>query len=248
MQATDYGDAPQSPNSPSPVSYAGLLWLLAAAAATVILWQVPGGNYVLYPFTLLATWFHEMGHGLTALALGGQFHHLEIYANGSGLATHSGPLFLGQVGKAIVAAGGPMGPALAGAAFIIAGRYYRVAHYALYFLGAALILSALIWVRSAFGFMVVGLLGAVILLIAYRGARWFQGFMIQFLGVQACVSVWQQVDYLFTHSAEVGGQRMLSDTSHIAQNLFLPYWFWGGLIAILTVLLLLASLGLAARK
>ena len=28
---------------------------------------VPYGGYLLYPFTLLSTWVHEMGHGVTAL-------------------------------------------------------------------------------------------------------------------------------------------------------------------------------------
>ncbi len=63
-----------------------------------------------------------MGHGLTAVLLGGEFHRLEIYPDGSGLAIHSGELFLGRVGQALVAAAGPMGPPLAGALFILASR------------------------------------------------------------------------------------------------------------------------------
>ncbi|WP_414422192.1 M50 family metallopeptidase [Synechococcus sp. W60.1] len=99
-----------------------LVWLVVAAGLTVLLWRFPWGNYILYPFTLLATWFHEMGHGLMAGRLGGEFHRLEIYPDGSGLAIHSGELFLGRVGQALVAAAGPMGPPLAGALFILASR------------------------------------------------------------------------------------------------------------------------------
>jgi hypothetical protein len=40
------------------------LGLALAAATTVVLWQFAAGRYLLYPFTILATWFHEMGHGL----------------------------------------------------------------------------------------------------------------------------------------------------------------------------------------
>ena len=32
----------------------------------------PWGPLILYPFTLFTTWVHEMGHGLTALAFGGE--------------------------------------------------------------------------------------------------------------------------------------------------------------------------------
>ena len=40
----------------------------------------------LYPFTLLGTWVHEMGHGLGALLCGGRFDRLEIFEDASGLA------------------------------------------------------------------------------------------------------------------------------------------------------------------
>jgi hypothetical protein len=83
----------------------GISWLIGAAAVTLLLWQFSWGNYILYPFSILATWFHEMGHGLTALFLGGNFHKLVMLPNGSGYAVHSGSLFLGPIGRALVAAG-----------------------------------------------------------------------------------------------------------------------------------------------
>lgn len=62
------------PSSPSEKpDRQSVIWLVAAAGLTVLLWRFPWGNYLLYPFTLLATWFHEMGHGLTALLLGESF-------------------------------------------------------------------------------------------------------------------------------------------------------------------------------
>ena len=100
-----------------------LLWLLLAAFITVVLWQMPFGNFVLYPFTILSTWFHEMGHGLTAIALGGRFEKLMIFSNGSGLAYNSGHLALGAFGRALVSTGGLMGPPIAGAALLMASRH-----------------------------------------------------------------------------------------------------------------------------
>lgn len=44
---------------PSPSEKPGrhsLVWLVAAAGLTVLLWQLPWGNYILYPFTILAAW------------------------------------------------------------------------------------------------------------------------------------------------------------------------------------------------
>jgi Peptidase M50B-like len=231
----------------SPSSQVSLVWLIAAAIATVVLWQFPLGDYILYPFSILATWFHEMGHGLTALLLGGQFKKLLIFPNGSGMAFHQGALFLGPLGRALVAAGGPMGPAFAGAGLILASRRFDTARYSLLVLGGALLLSALIWVRSPFGLVAVPFLGLLILGTGLKAPRWAQGFAVQFLGVQACVSTFHQVDYLFTYSAVVGGQASLSDSAQVARNLLLPYWFWGGLMAITSLLLLVQSLRIAYR-
>lgn len=230
--------------APPAVEQMGFTWLIAAAIATIVLWQVPGGDYILYPFTILATWFHEMGHGLMALLLGGRFEKLLIFPSGSGVAFHSGGLFLGGIGRALVAASGPMGPPLAGAALILASRRFKTAQLSLLILGSLLLLSAVIWVRSLFGLVAIPLLGLLILGIGLRTRRWVQGFTIQFLGVQACVSTFHQVDYLFTRTA---GSFGLSDSGQIAEQLLLPYWFWGGLMVSASLYLLVQSLRVAYR-
>ncbi len=223
----------------------GIWWLIGAAVATVVLWQVPYGDYILYPFSILATWFHEMGHGLAAIFLGGTFRQLEIFPNGSGVATHSGRLFLGPIGRAFVAAAGLMGPPIAGAILILASRSFKTASISLKILGGFLLFSVLIWVRSLFGIVAILLLGLIILGIGIKGNRWFQGFSIQFLGVQACISTYHQLDYLFTPTA---GPLGVSDTGQIQRQLFLPYWFWGGLIAVASLVILIQSLRIAYKQ
>jgi hypothetical protein len=231
--------------APPTVERMGLTWLLAAAIATIVLWQVPAGDYILYPFTILATWFHEMGHGLMALLLGGQFRQLQIFGNGSGVATYAIPLSLKPIGPALIAAAGPMGPPIAGAALILASRSFKLASLSLKILGAVLLISTLIWVRSLFGIVAIPLLGLIILGIALKAPRWVQGFTVQFLGVQACVSTYHQLDYLFSYNA---GPLGLSDTAQIQQQLLLPYWFWGGLMAIASLVILVQSLRIAYRS
>ncbi|BAY21266.1 hypothetical protein NIES2100_10160 [Calothrix sp. NIES-2100] len=230
--------------APKEVERMGLTWLIAAAIATSLLWQIPGGDYILYPFTILATWFHEMGHGLMALMLGGQFQKLEIFGNGSGVATYRIASSLGPIGPALVAAAGPMGPPIAGAALILASRSFKAASLSLKILGGFLLLSTLVWVRSLFGFVAIPLLGLMILAIGLKAPRWVQGFGIQFLGVQACISTYHQLNYLFSYRA---GYLGLSDTAQVEKYLFLPYWFWGGLMAIASLVILVRSLQVAYR-
>ena len=97
--------------------------LIGLGIISIVLWGSPWGGYLLYPFSILATWFHEMGHGLTAIALGGRFEKLLIFSNGSGLAYHRGHLALGAFGRALVSTGGLMGPPIAGAALLMASRH-----------------------------------------------------------------------------------------------------------------------------
>ncbi|MFN6566555.1 M50 family metallopeptidase [Dendronalium sp. ChiSLP03b] len=231
--------------APPEVERMGLTWLTVAAIATILLWQVPAGDYILYPFTILATWFHEMGHGLMALLLGGQFQKLEIFGNGSGVATYGISRSLGPIGPGLVAAAGPMGPPIAGAALILASRSFKAASLSLKILGSFLLLSTLVWVRSLFGLVAIPLLSLIILGIAFKAPRWVQGFAIQFLGVQACVSTYHQLNYLFSYSA---GPLGLSDTAQMQRYLLLPYWFWGGLMAIASLVILVQSLRVAYRS
>lgn len=218
--------------------------LIVIAVVTAILWQFQAGRYILYPFTILGTWFHEMGHGLSAMILGGSFKKLEIYANGSGLAIHSGTLLLGNIGNAIVAAAGPIGPSIAGAAFMLSSGKAKSTKFMLYFLGILLIISALIWVRPLFGFGFIFILifGTAIFFIARKADFGLQRFTLRFLGVQACLSVYLSIDYLFSPGANVSGYQYLSDTSVIQQNLFLPYWMWGALILAFSALVIVQSL------
>ncbi len=232
--------------APSPRRWA--IWLLIASAVlTVALWQMPGGNYALYPFTILSTWFHEMGHGLAALALGGEFRGLALFANGSGMATYALPADHGSMAPALVAASGPLGPAVAGAVFIWSGRYPITAKLCLLILGAMLLLAVVLWAKTSFGVTAMVALGGSILLIATLTAPWLQAFAIQFFGVQACISTYQQMDYLFMRAAEVNGQHMLSDTGQIAHYVGLPHWFWAIALLALSAALLAGSLRLAYR-
>lgn len=220
-------------------------WLIVSGLITVLLWQTPFGGLTLYPFTILATWFHEMGHGLTAMLLGGHFDRLLIFANGSGLAYHSS---VGRLGDALVSAGGLLGPPIAGTFFILSGSHAQRSRLVLGGLGAALLLSTLIWVRSGFGWLMLPLLGVSLLITSLKGPAWLQPMVVQFLGVQACISTYHQLDYLFMGSAVIGGQMMASDTGQIANALLLPYWIWGGLIAAISFVLLAGSLWTVGRK
>lgn len=219
---------------------------MLAALATVALWQLPGyGSLVLYPFSILATYAHEMGHGLTAIAVGGRFEYLVIHPDGSGLASWRGDV--GRIGRAMVAAGGLVGPSVLGATVLALSARPGRARLLLVALGAGMLLSALLLVRSGFGLVFVTSVGVGLVAAARFLPAAAATFFIQLLGVQLCVALFHDVGYMFSESATVGGQVRLSDSGAMAEALLLPYWFWGGCVAVFSAAVLVLGLRVALR-
>lgn len=219
------------------IRYLGL-----AAGALLVLPHVPFGNFVLYPFMILGTWFHEMGHGLAAMAMGFDFQRLVLLPNGSGFAQYTFPDDASRFAHAAIAAAGPIGPAIIGSGLIMASPHERLWKPVLFTLAGCIALSTLIWVRSTVGWVVLPGIALLLVLIATRGKPWLERFALQFLGLQAALSMFQQWDYLLMEGATIGGRAQLSDTGAIEQYLLLPHWLWAGLIIALAALMLGASL------
>lgn len=208
--------------------------LVVAGLVVTMLPALPFGAYLIYPFAILTTWFHEMGHGLTALALGQHFEQLLIFANGSGVAESRLAPDTSRLVHAGIAAGGPLAPGVAGAALIVASAHPRAWRPVLWLVAAAILASTGIWVRSATGWMALPLVAAIIAFVAWRGSEAWARFSLQFLGVLGAMSCLRDWGYLFTEEVEIGGQAMLSDTGTIAAALGLAHWFWAGAILLVS--------------
>ncbi len=170
--------------------------LLITATVTLILYLVPHGRYVAYPLLLISTLVHELGHGVTALLVGGSFHRLELWPDGSGAAHWSGRV--GSVRQALVAAGGLVGPAIAAAIGFAVGRSVNGARLLWYGLAGGLGLALLLVVRNWFGFVFVTLLAALAAVIAAKAKGDWARLLLVFFSVQLALSVFSRADYLFT--------------------------------------------------
>lgn len=217
-----------------------------------IIWQSPSLGIIRYPFILLGTWFHEMGHGLTALILGGHFNYLEIYNNGGGTAYTSyntENLFLPyNITRALVAVGGLLGPCFVGAALIISAVKNKWALWTLRALIIIMILSLIIWVRSGIGIAILALISLLLIGILYSKKTNLITWSVLFLGLQSTLSTYLQLDYLFTGTFVRDGAERTSDTQQIANNLFGSYWFWAFIIIIISAVVLWKSYSYYLRK
>lgn len=208
---------------------------------TALLYVIPYGRTIGYPLVLLSTLFHEMGHGIAAVLVGGDFQKFMMWTDGSGVAFSSG--VSGAFGRAFVSAGGLVGPAIAAGVGLVMARNQKSARVALIILGVGLALAELLVVRGAFGMIFVGIFAAICLGLAFRAPPWIGQITLVFLCVQLALSVFSRGDYLFTATAQTAKGPMPSDVAQMADALWLPYWFWGALCGLISV----AALLLGAR-
>ncbi len=221
--------------------------LLLSALATLIVYNVPVlGRFLARPLVLLSTLAHEMGHGVTAVLIGGGFQRMMIWPNGSGLAQIDTTGF-GRIREALCMAGGLVGPAVAAAACFYLGRTGRGARVCLTGLGLLLLVLDIFLVRNLFGFAFVGMI-VITCFLATRLSLEAQRLTVVFVGVQLALSVFSRADYLFTQFVENPSGRFPSDVMQMQQALLLPYWFWGALCGSVSVAVLIWGVRLFWRK
>ena len=216
---------------------AGILFLLVSIVLTVVMYAVPQGYYVAYPMILLSTLAHEMGHGLAAMLVGGSFEKFVIYEDASGVATWSGDV--GRFARALVSAGGLVGPAIVGSIFF---SFAKRAENLFVFFGVFLIAADLLVVRNVFGVAFVGGCALVSLWLGLRASKATQQIAAYFIGIQLALSVFSRGDYLFMEYAETANGKMPSDVAHMAEALLLPYWVWGLICGAVSVLCLVVGI------
>jgi hypothetical protein len=216
------------------------LTLLLSVAITAALYVIPYGHTIAYPLLLISTLVHELGHGLAAVVVGGEFERFVMWSDGSGHAISSGA-FSG-LESAFIAAGGLVGPALGAVFCLIFARRPRTARYCMAAIGMLLALAELLVVRNLFGLFFVGAFAAACLFLAFRAGSQLVQLALVFLGVQLALSVYSRSDYLFTSVAQTAGGAAPSDAQAIADAIGIgPYWFWGGLCGAFSVAVLLVG-------
>ncbi|MFT7625898.1 MAG: hypothetical protein ACI9WU_005089 [Myxococcota bacterium] len=213
--------------------------LILAVLGLVALLNVPYGQFVLYPLMLFSTWIHELCHGLAALILGGSIDQLEIFADGTGLARTYRPV--SRFATAWVASAGYVGTSVIGALMLWLRRKKGAGRFGLTFLGLAMVISAVLFVRNRFGLLSV--LGIGVMLI---GAGWylqerFSGLIYTFVAATCCLNAFTSIKVLFSANLVVDGQPVGGSDAHtVAEALWLPHWFWASLwIALGLVLMFL---------
>lgn len=219
--------------------------LFISIVVTVVLYAVPVLHNVAYPLLLLSTYAHEMGHGIAAILVGGRFESLLLHADGSGAALMRIPNT--RTAAAISSAGGLLGAPIVAAILLVLGTRRTWAKPVLIGMTVLSVLIVVWVVRTAFGVAFVLAFAALCLALARWANAVVQQFWVVFVATQLGLSVFSRGDYLFTPYAHTAHGKMPSDVMQISEALFAPYWFWGGLIALMSVAVLIGGVRIYLR-
>ncbi|MCX7879506.1 MAG: M50 family metallopeptidase [Ignavibacteria bacterium] len=217
--------------------FKALIPFLFLVLVNLVLTQDSTGRIIIYPFVILSTWFHEIGHGLFALILGGSVLKIELFPDGSGLATFTQPNLFGGLGNAFVALGGPLFPPIMGFFYVVSSKNLNLTRLVLLLTSFAIILTLVLWVRTIFGGIFLLIISLLLFFSAISKFSGFQIFLTRVIGIQAFLSVYLSLGYLFSQGGVVQQSSFTSDTQVVAQYTFLPYWFWAILIIVITLTL-----------
>ena len=188
----------------------------ALALYFVLLW-ILWPSLVVAPLRLLVVLFHEISHGIAAVATGGAIREIAVTARESGWCDCPG-------GNAFLTlSAGYLGSLAWGAAMVAAATAGgRTARIALGALGAVLVAVSLLYVRSLFTLLLSLGFGTALLLAAQRlrarGAAW----TLAVLGLTSCFYV-----PLDLRSDVLQRPGAPSDASALAALTGIPALVWG---------------------
>ncbi len=201
--------------------------LVMALLASLVLWNLPFGGLVLYPFKLLATWLHEMSHGVVRLATGAGFSHLEVFRDTSGIAFAQRGV--GGFGRAAIASAGYMGAAALGALLLVLAQTRARARAILIGFAIARGLSLLFGVRNDFGMGAVAIGGLACAVVGRFGGEHVALLVVNFVAAQACVNAVLDIRVLFRPQLVINGEVVgVSDAHNMAAASFGSAPMWAG--------------------
>ncbi len=204
--------------------------ILAAAVTAIVLPLIPIVNLLDYPFRLLLTIVHELGHGVAALITGGGFRNFVISPDGSGVAYTAGGWRL------VIIPAGYLGVAIFSAVLFRLGGNLQASRRALGIIGVAMIALSLIFgrpgafniqaiVSSVLGMVFGVIFGALFLKIALQANANIITFFIHFIAVKAGLTAFSDIFIVIGLAGQPG---VRTDAQSLAELTHIPAIIWGG--------------------
>ena len=188
-------------------------WLFLIAGAIVR--SIP---VVSIPFNWLESYFHEIGHGLAAIATGGKIVNVQLFTNGAGLCTTQGGSafvisFFGYAGAII----------WGGLIYFFALKHQRLAQVLSVFIVFLLATSIILWVRDLLTVVIlVVLLMMFVVSLKIEHLKSLQ-ILIQLLGVIVLLNSLFSPLYLLD-GRDLGDGATLAASTGIPEIIWVTIW------------------------
>ena len=197
-------------------------YLLIAGLILIFFMNTSTGRYVLYPFQIFSTWVHEMCHGMAAILSGGYIVKLQIFHDGSGLATTAASQHRG-----FVAAAGYPGTSVTGGLLLLFRRTTLGPTIGIIGLGLALLLSVVLYVRNQWGIIVLTLEGLVLLGCGWKLPAAFLDNLYSFLALTVSLNAIENIRDLYgSDEGYVNGELRNTDAHTVAEIRGGDYRLW----------------------
>jgi len=187
------------------------------------------------PIVFLSTWIHELGHGMGAILTGGSFSKLTIYPpNLSGTALTSTTNNFQRLSVLFL---GLLAPSLLGVVMIFLTRGLSWYRASLILLTVLLVLSQL-WAADMFTRLTLAISALIFGGMAWKIPSSWLVYITQILAIALCLDALTDFRYFFMGGGVIDGVMMQSDTASISRILGLRYWFWGAVVTLLSIIIL----------
>lgn len=216
------------------IDFAQAAGLVTFIAIIIVLWN----TWAVYPLRLLVVFFHELSHGLAALATGGSIVEIQMSAQEGGhCVTRGGSRFL-------TISAGYLGSLLWGGLILLIATRTKASQIGIEVLGALLLLVTVIWVRPVIGFgFGFGLVtGLVLVASAYLFRPIVHETMMTAIGLTSCMYA-----VLDIKSDVLDRPEAVSDAVLLANETGIPAWAWGVSWFAISILLAVRFILVASR-
>ena len=215
-------------------------YLFVAVLALMFLMNFSTGRYVLYPFKIFSTWVHEMCHGMAAILSGGYIAKLQIFPDGSGLATTA------SQHRGFVAAAGYPGTSVTGGLLLLFRRTTLGPTIGTLGLGFALLLSVVLYVRNDWGMIALSMEGVFLLLCGWKLPAAILDHLYSFLALTVSMNAIENIHDLYgSDEGYVNGELRNTDAHTVAEVRGGDYRMWATKWLCLSIAMTVAGIFLA---
>lgn len=210
---------------------AGLL--LAITVIIVALWD----TWAVYPLKILVVFFHELSHGITAIATGGRIVEVQVDARQGGLClTEGGSRFLSL-------SAGYLGSLIFGGVLLLSASHMKHKNIPNLMLGLVIFVATLLWVRPwhSFGFFFGLGAGIVFVAAAQKLSKDVNGYVLTVIGLTS--TLYAVLD-IKSDILDRPGAR--SDAAMLADLTGVPTIMWGAAWMLISLCLAFVFLAFAS--